>query len=116
MYCNKMCDVSTTSNKFRRISNMWQQICKYPEKTRGRAAKLSSREVAGTHVPAWTTNVKNSAQASSDIEWQGRQIGNHSASSRGSFGAQKRPGPNMFEGPLKKPKIPYASKLGKISV
>ncbi|KAF8799355.1 ATP-dependent DNA helicase [Phlegmacium glaucopus] len=98
MYCNQMCD-----------------ICKYPEKTRCRAAKLTSREAAAAnYMPPWTNNAKNNPQATSrsnENEWQGRQIENRSASSRGSFGAQKRQRPDTFEGPSKKAKAPYAHML-----
>ena len=75
---------------------------------------MSSTTAAATHVPTWTTVAKSNPQAPSN-EWQGRQIGNLSASSSGMFGAQKRPRSDSFEGQSKKPKVSYAPRLGKIS-
>ena len=59
--------------------------------------------------------MKSNPQAPSN-EWQGRQIGNHTASSSGTFGAQKRPGSDSLERPSKKPKVSCAPRLGKNSV
>ncbi|KAF8155773.1 P-loop containing nucleoside triphosphate hydrolase protein [Crassisporium funariophilum] len=87
LYCNQMCD-----------------ICKYPEKTRARASKLSSMDDALMNVPP-PRPANNSIQGQPKMDgndWQGRQLGNQ------ELGAQKRAGSGLSENSSKKPKVTYA--------